>query len=68
MNAMISFINNLYESIVGQLVSTGSPDKKFGSNFNVSNLIGDVSAMLLCGWLGLIPLLMVAFLLGRRNL
>jgi len=68
MNAMISFIKNFDGSLAGQLMLTASQNKKFGGSLNVSNLIGDGPAMLLWGLLGLIPLLMVAFLLWRRNL
>lgn len=68
MNVMIIFIKSLDESIAGQLLSNLSDPNKFGGNFTVSNAIGDGPAMLLWGLLGVIPLLMVAFLLWRRNL
>lgn len=68
MNVMIIFIKSLDESIAGQLLSNLSQPNKFGGNFTVSNAIGDGPAMLLWGLLGVIPLLMVAFLLWRRNL
>lgn len=66
MNVMISLLEKFDVAIAGQLMSNVAQNKKFGGTFNVSNLIGDGPAILLWGLLGLIPLLLVAFLLWRR--